>query len=1053
MTRQKILLTLAAVAIIPFTLAIAATAVIYIQQDALLQRIVSEVNDRIDGTMTVGEIRMAPLASLPYFSIDLRQVKFFENKDTDTRPIYRLNDLYLGFDIRDILVGNFTIKTLKMENGHLDVVKRADGSYNILTAKGIGNTPSTDAPPGQAQLNLDIKNLTMRHVDIAIVNEASDEAVDIDIDELLASVTYRQQHLFIDVVTDLRLDVSARGVPAYFTGLNVHLDLQGDYDELAGRLRVMPSLASLNDAEFRVEGDVDVENDVDLDLRLRGDKSDFSLLAAFLPPDIAEDLDRYQNAGKIFFEGTVAGKAGGGSLPAVEVAFGSENVWFMNTKTQARVDQLGFTGSFSNGEERTLRSAVLQISDIYAKPEEGVFEGRLAIRNFVNPVVKLDIHADLDLEFIARFLQLAELEQVRGKVLLDMNFDEIVDLDFPGESLAQLKSGIDSELTISNLYFSVPEIGHTVSEMNAHAIMRDGAVTLESMSLRIGDSDISVNGSLTDFPAVFHRYDRPVRIELAVNSDRIDLPDLLAFEPDLARRYDEVVENLSVAVALETTASELFDVDYLPRGTFFVDDFYATFHHYPHILHDFHADISIGERDIVLRDFSGEIDDTDFHFSGSLDNYPKWFQDQPAGDSLIEFDLVSRQFRLRDLLTYKGENYVPESYRDEVFHDTALHGRVALHYADGFQSMDLYLDELTSQTRFHPLKLEQFRGRAHYENGHLALQEFSGVLGESDFNVDMSYFFEDSGHQQLRDNVLSLTSSVLDLDTLTGFDESDEAVDHAEAFNVFDVPFPNLQITAEIGRMNYHRYWLEDLSVDLRLQDDHYLHVDKLTLGVADGGLSMQGYFNGSDPANIYYHSNLEVRDLDIDKLMIKFDNFGQDALLSDNVHGSITGRIESTFRMHPDLTPILEESEAHMELTIKEGSLVNFAPALALSDFFDDRNLSNLRFDKIENSIDLKNGALTIPSMLINSSVGFMEVSGQQGLDASMNYFVRVPLRLVGQVAWRKLFGGRSQGEVDPDQVYEIEAVGDTSRVRFLNVRITGTPEDYRISLGKKPN
>lgn len=1053
MNRQKILLTAAAVVILPLALVIAATAVLYHQQESLLQRIVSEVNHRIDGTMTVGDIRLAPLASLPYFSIDLRQVNFFENENTNTRPIYALSDLYLGFDIRDILVGNFTIKTVKIENGHLDVAQRADGSYNILAAKGIGTSPPAEVPSEQTPVNLDIQSLIIRQVDITYVNEASEEAVDVFVDELLAGVTYRQQHLFIDVVADLKLDISAQGVPAYFTGLDVHLDLKSDYDEQAGRLQVMPSLFSLNDAEFRVDGNVDVENDLDLDLRLRGDKSDFSLLAAFLPPDLASGLERYQNAGKIFFEGTVSGKAGNGSLPAVEVVFGTEDLWLLNTQTRARVDQLGFTGRFSTGEERSLSSAVLQISNIYARPEEGVFEGHLAIRNFVDPIVKLDVHADLDLEFMARFLQVSELEHVRGKILLDMNFDEIVDLDFPGESLAQLKSGLDSELTIRNLHFVVPELGHTVSEMNARAVMRDGVVTLDAMSLRIGESDISMSGSLTDFPAIFHRYDRPVRIDLAVSADRIDLPDLLAFKPELARTYDEVVEDFSIAVALDTRAKALFEFEHLPEGKFFIDDLYARFRHYPHVLHDFHADISIGERNIVLEDFSGEIDDTDFHFSGSLDNYPKWFQDEPSGDSVIEFDLVSRQFRLQDLLTYKGENYVPESYRDEVFRDTALHGRVALHYDSGFQSVDVYLDELTSQTQFHPLKLENFSGRAHYENAHLLLEEFSGLLGESDFKVNLSYFFEGAGHQQTQENVLTLSSRVLDLDTLTGFEETDEPVDHAEAFNVFDVPFPNLRVSAEIGRMNYHSYWLEDVSLDLRLQDDHFLYVDNLVLGVADGGLSMQGYFNGSAPANIYYYSTIEARDLDIDKLMIKFDNFGQDALINDNVHGSITGRIESTFRMHPDLTPILEESEAHMELTIADGSLVNFAPVMAMSDFFGDRNLSVLRFDRIENTLDLKDGALTIPSMLINSSVGFMEVSGQQSLDASMNYFVRVPLRLVGQVAWRKLFGGRSNAEVDPGQVDEIEAVGDTSGVRFLNVRITGTPEDYRISLGRNRN
>lgn len=78
---------------------------------------------------------------------------------------------------------------------------------------------------------------------------------------------------------------------------------------------------------------------------------------------------------------------------------------------------------------------------------------------------------------------------------------------------------------------------------------------------------------------------------------------------------------------------------------------------------------------------------------------------------------------------------------------------------------------------------------------------------------------------------------------------------------------------------------------------------------------------------------------------------------------------------------------------------------------------------------------------MLINSSLGFMEVSGRQNLDMSMANFVRVPLRLVTQVAWRKLFGGKSKAETDPDQIDEIDIIGDRDKVRYLHIRITCPP------------
>ena len=53
-------------------------------------------------------------------------------------------------------------------------------------------------------------------------------------------------------------------------------------------------------------------------------------------------------------------------------------------------------------------------------------------------------------------------------------------------------------------------------------------------------------------------------------------------------------------------------------------------------------------------------------------------------------------------------------------------------------------------------------------------------------------------------------------------------------------------------------------------------------------------------------------------------------------------------------------------------------------------------------------------------------------------------------QAASTKLFGGRRKEEVDPEQVDAIQYRDTDKRVRFLNVRVTGTPDKYDVSLGR---
>ena len=242
---------------------------------------------------------------------------------------------------------------------------------------------------------------------------------------------------------------------------------------------------------------------------------------------------------------------------------------------------------------------------------------------------------------------------------------------------------------------------------------------------------------------------------------------------------------------------------------------------------------------------------------------------------------------------------------------------------------------------------------------------------------------------------------------------------------------------------------MKNFYTNVRMQANQQLYLDTLTIGIAEGRIGARAHFNGSDPNKIYLRSRIRVDDVNIEKMMLKLDYFGQDYVINKNIKGRLNGQIKSYVRIHPDLTPLINESEAQLDIDIRNGELVNFAPIRAMSSYFKDKNLNIVRFDTLRNTLSFKNGALSIPNMNINTSLGFMEISGTQSLDTHMEYYVRIPLKMVTSVGFRMLFG-KKQEEVDPDQVDAIEYRDKDKRVRFMNLKITGTPEDYKVGLGK---
>jgi len=578
--------------------------------------------------------------------------------------------------------------------------------------------------------------------------------------------------------------------------------------------------------------------------------------------------------------------------------------------------------------------------------------------------------------------------------------------------------------------------------------------------MKFGGSDLSITGQLSDLPAIVHHTDIPVYAHLDIASKKMDLSEITNYSKKDSTGIDEKIEDLKVGLSFNSSARAFTESKYLPMGEFFIDSLHAQLQHYPHELHDFHVDLLIGERDMRIKDFTGYIDDTDFHLNGLAHDYGFWMEDTLDGDVDLDLTFSSELLRLEDLFSYGGENYVPEDYRHEEVDGLLLHLQSSMHYRESaLRSIDLDLDKLNAKMHIHPMRFEDFKGRFHYEDEHLLVKDLHGKIGRTVFDLDMNYYLGKNLGTRKRDNHIGLKANYIDFDQLFNFKlpEADQAntesnIKHDDAFNLYELPFTDMTIDFDVGHFIYHRIDLQNIHSRLRTTQNHYLYVDTLDLKAAGGDVRMSGYFNGSDPKHIYLSPKLKFKNIELDKLLFKFENFGQDAIVSENLQGKLTADITGKIRMYPDMVPDLDQSEIHMDIQVLNGRLENYNYMLMLSDYMGDKDLSSVRFDTLENHMDITNGELSIPNMTIESTLGHFELSGKQDMDLNMEYYVKIPWSVIKQGARYTFFGGNKAQKEQQDED-EIIRADPNKKTRYLNLKIKGNIDDYKISLGKEGN
>ena len=446
------------------------------------------------------------------------------------------------------------------------------------------------------------------------------------------------------------------------------------------------------------------------------------------------------------------------------------------------------------------------------------------------------------------------------------------------------------------------------------------------------------------------------------------------------------------------------------------------------------------------------IDESDFLFNGKLKDYDLWFKDTLLGETQIDFNFKANQLRIEDLLACNGANYVPKEYRYEELDDFKFHGNFKLNFNDSLESIDLNLDQFYAKMKIHPLKLKKFKGRIHYEKEHLLVEQFSGIIGESDFKASLNYFLGENQSVKKKDNFLSFSSKFLDIDELINYNASPVQVNkeesHDSVFNIYELPFTDMRFFIDIKELNYHQHNLDGFYANMHTTPNHFIYIDTLSTSLAGGNMITKGYFNGSNPNLIYFSPDMHLKKIDLDQLLLKFDNFGQDEIISENIHGEFTGHITGKIHMHTDLVPIIEDSEIHLDAHIENGRLENYGLLKDFSEYFKDKNLESVQFDTLDNKINMVNGVITVPKMTINSSLGFLEISGIQDSDFNYEYNIRIPWKMVTKAAASKLF---KKNKNSSDNNSEDQIQYGTKKTRYVMLNLKGDSVDFKISLLKK--
>lgn len=572
-------------------------------KDDIGRAVLLQVNKIQKGELSFEDISFDPFIHFPNVSLELNDVKYFEKisvyRIVDSIPIVGLENLYLAFNIMDLVKGNVNVSKILLENGTINLIAYSDSTFNLMRA--IGTEPDTTikvddtiSKPSDFELNLD--KIVLKKVHILYENMLEQTHSSYQINHLDASFNYWPDTIKISIDTDIKIEEARFTNNFTISDKSIKLNVSMSYSRLANDLQIKPSNLSFGMANFITEGYIDLNNKGFIDLKVQGDDKDFSILNLFLTNAGIDHIQR----GKLYFNGTVKGMLLKG-IPNFEFKFGIDELDIKIPNTDQLISELYMKGYFRSGNEEDLSAASLKIEQLSANLPGGNIDGTLSINNFIAPELDVDFFIKADVTGFDNIFDLGELDSLTG--LLEIKSE--IKGKYNNSTQYFEEKVNKSVFRFDSISFIIPELNEI---QNVYGRLELNADTLlfKDLNLDYGASDFNINGSVTNVLYTLFDVEKNIHGNLHIKSDIYDFPDFFSWDQKVASSFPYRIKNINLFVNPKTTTVDLVEFYNVPRIVFDIDHLDAEIENFLPPVTIKSGVFTLSDKDSTLNlDFSG----------------------------------------------------------------------------------------------------------------------------------------------------------------------------------------------------------------------------------------------------------------------------------------------------------------------------------------------------------------------------------------------------------------------------------------------------------------
>ncbi len=1038
--------------------------IFYIRRDYVVERAMVFLNEQQPGEVQMGKMYLIPFMNFPDLTLHLQEVQFYEKElsaeMSTLEPILSLNEISVTLDLLELIRGGIMVSEARLKDGFVHMEIYPDSVSNLERALGIRfGTPSQKDTSLNSSLAIDLDKMELVNVRVRMDNRVNNEYVDVEVNQLESSFSYLSGQIQSSLEVDIYINtVNYQTINAQ-VDKNIKLKGSAILDPDAHMLKLEPSSLSVSGLAFETWGSIDLRSTPRLDLAFVATNEGLELLN-FLFLGVL-DLDEIEQigGGSIHLNGTVQGNMSGGELPVIRMNGYAEDLGFRIKTVDRDVSGISFRLFATNGRKNDLSEGLVEVQAFSAHFPEGNINANIIAGNILSPELNIEVDCAINLEGLEEMFKKDFLSNLSGSVDIQGQLSGNVNRE-SGSFLndeGSLTAILDDVSFVLN-HDSVNK--DSIQYISGELVLHDTILETELLALEVNGNRFDLGFSIENLLLYLLDYNRDLSAGISISSKRFD-PATLLQDTSISKMIGGDIEDFylrAAATIRKTDLDNFLDNDTISELEISIDSFGIGLPLLADIS-NVSAAFTFSRDSITLHHLDASIGESSFEFSGNITNYDAFSQTDSGDVVALYFNLSSELLRAEDLFTINNEFLLPQDYSTEYLKDFRIAGSLeapvaGLVYDSVSPDFLIDIEDLGWSFRYYPSKFKDFLIRIERKGDLLVIENFQGSIGENNMALSASIEnFTDSLVENMYGS-FELYSDLLDINELLNYqqpDDGNEGVDSdstevREPPKINEMDFPNIDFTVNIGELHYGKHTIYGMNGKLRTSKEKVLYLDRFVISPEGRGtLELNGQLNVANPRQYVLSADMNLKGIDIGDLNLELESEDSIYLLKDNFRGIVDARGLAEIFITPELKVDMPSSVAQFNVIVSDGALINFTPLQAAGKFLDSKDLNNVRFDILRNRFTLMDSRIFIPRMNVESTVGQMLIVGDQGLDGSYLYLVRVPPKLAREAARSAMSeGAKDDGE---DQVSQMK------RGNFLGITLWSNGTESDVKLGDRRN